>query len=285
MTVYEIVTDKIVKQLEAGTIPWRKPWTGGAQGMPKNLVSGKPYRGINVMLLGLAGFNSPYWLTFNQCKQLGGKVKTGETATMVVFFKPLKKKEKDKDGVEKDKTIPMLRYYKVFNTDQTEGLKVPEMDTVETFEHDRIEACEKVVSGMPKPPTIEHGRGRASYSPSSDTVCMPNKENFETAEGYYCTLFHELVHSTGHDSRLNRKTVGVANFGNKDYSKEELIAEMGAAFLSAFTGIDTATQENSSAYIANWIGVLRGDSRLAVTAASAGQKASDYILQVATATP
>jgi antirestriction protein ArdC len=278
--VYEVVTNKILEQLENGVIPWKKPWRCEP---PCNLVSGKEYRGINPFLLASQGYGSRYWLTFAQANKIGGHVKKGAKSSIVVFWNVGQEKiVRNSDGVER-KTKPfLLRYYSVFNIEQTDGIadklglgnagpRVPS-----------IEACESIVSGMPNAPAMVQD-ARAWYRPSTDTVGMPSRSLFHSSEEYYSTLFHELTHSTGHSSRVGRDGIEeIAAFGSESYSKEELIAEMGAAMLCGVTGIVPATIPNSAAYLQHWIQRLRGDSKLLVSAASAAQKAADYIRNTST---
>lgn len=276
--VYERITARILRQLEEGTVPWRKTWIGGEQGHPRNLASGHYYRGINPFLLACTPYESPYWLTFNQAKKLGGCVLKGEKSTPVIFWKWWEK-ENSKTG-EKEK-FPLLRYYNVFNVAQCDlpSDKLPTDAPVPEFDFEPIAACVSVVSHMPSPPAIEHGGVAAAYRPSTDTVQIPKPERFERPEEFYSTLFHELTHSTGHESRLNRPGItSLISFGSRTYSKEELIAEMGATFLCGHCGIENAVIENSAAYIAGWLRKLRDDNRLVVHAAAAAQKAADYIL-------
>jgi len=280
--VYEIITEKILERLEQGEVPWHKPWCGG--GYPKNLVSKKEYRGINVFMLATQKYTSPYWVSYKQAQELGGNVKKGEHSTMVVFWKQLNIKEKgeNEEGEEEitPKTIPFLRYYRVFNIEQCEGLdpkKLPEIETNPNFQP--IPACEQTVVGMQNKPVIHHEELRAYYHPVLDYVNMPKKENFKKEEFYYSTLFHELGHSTGHESRLARKTITEnAHFGNETYSKEELVAEMTAAFLCGHHKIEQETLENSAAYIKSWLRKLKDDAKMVVLAAAQAQKAADYIL-------
>lgn len=227
--IYEMVTNSIIAKLEQGVIPWRKTWQAGQA--PKSLASKKPYRGINNFLLGMQGFQSPFWATFNQIKKQGGIVKKGEKGTVIVFWKWLKEKDKV-TGKETGKNIPLLRYFRVWNTDQTEGLKVPEFETIKPADFNPIAECENIVNGMPNPPTIEHNGTAAVYFSDRDMVRMPAPSTFETPEAYYGTLFHELAHSTGHESRLNRKELSEGSrFGSKAYSLEELVAEMASAMV------------------------------------------------------
>ena len=270
---YQIVTDRIIELLEQGTVPWQKPWKGGGQA--QNLMSKRPYRGINQFLLNASSYASPYWLTFNQAKKLGGSVKKGSKSTPVVFWKWLE--VEDKDTGEK-KEVPFLRYYRVFNLEQTEGIQPPKEDQAPDRPFSPIERCEQIMAEMPSPPALQHQVQSAWYSPRKDLVNMPRPETFVSDEEYYSTLFHEMVHATGHETRLNRPTlVDMAPFGSTNYSKEELVAEMGAAMLCGVTGIVNQTINNSAAYIQGWLGKLRKDSTLVVQAAAQAQKAVDWV--------
>jgi antirestriction protein ArdC len=271
-TAYDVVTESIIKQLESGVAPWRKPWRTE---MPVNLVSKKEYRGINIFLLACQGYGSRYWLTYRQAQALGGSVRKGEHGSRVVFWKigEYRKENSETGEAENHKSI-LLRYYAVFNLEQCEGIKSPEPARV----INPIEQCESIVRSMPNPPGFEQD-SQACYRPSTDTVGMPAISAFNSAEEYYSTLFHELTHSTGHPSRVMREGIMNHNpFGSEDYSKEELVAEMGAAMLCGIAGIESRTLENSASYLQSWINKLKSDSRLIVSAASQAQKAADYIL-------
>jgi antirestriction protein ArdC len=271
-SVYEIVTEQVIRQLESGVAPWRKPWRTE---MPCNLVSGKPYRGINTFLLGMQGRESKYWLTFKQANQLGGHVRAGEKASTVTFWNIGEEKLNPETG--KTSKPFLLRYYSVFNATQIDGLEKLKLGNA-SQPVPNIDACEAIVSGMPNPPRFESSNA-AWYRPMSDTVGMPGKALFNSSEEFYSTLFHELTHSTGHASRVGRDGIErLEAFGSDSYSREELVAEMGAAMLCGVTGIAPATLQNSAAYLKSWIDRLKSDSRLLVSAASAAQKASDYIL-------
>ncbi len=283
--VYAIITDEIIKRLEQGVIPWRRPWKSCAGGVPdSNIVSGKAYRGINPFLLGTHGFECPYWLTFRQSKQLGGHVRKGEKGQVIIFFTTFDKDEQNDAGDTVTRSLPCLRFYRVFNADQCEGIdhkRLAELratvDTLPTF--DPISEAQGIIDGMPDRPTIEHGARRSCYQPAGDTVQLPDPSRFDPPEEYYSTAFHELVHSTGHKRRLDRRDADRERwFGSGDYSTEELIAEMGAAMLCGRARIEQATLDNSAAYIANWLQVLRKDTRAVIVAASAAQKAADFIL-------
>lgn len=286
--VYAEITDTIIAALEAGTIPWHQPWEATA-GLPTSMSSRKTYRGVNVFLLAMAagakGYRSSWWGTFGQIDKLGGKVRKGEKSTMVVFWKRLvvKTTAEEKATSGKDsKAIPMLRYFRVFNADQCDGLPErfhPGIADEVTIAFDPIEAAETIASGYVDGPSVSHGGDRAYYRPSTDAIQLPERSAFESADAYYSTMFHEMTHSTGHASRLKRPTLLESHsFGDESYSKEELVAEMGAAMLSGMAGIQQATVPASAAYVASWLRVLRGDAKLVIQAAAAAQKAADRIL-------
>jgi len=284
--IYDLITDRIIALLEKGVIPWRKPWAA-AVGAPRNLVSGKAYRGVNAMLLSCLGFASPWFVTFNQAKALGGAVKKGAHGFPVVFWKFLEAANtpdgEDDQAGGRDR-VPLLRYYTVFNLEQTEGIPAERIPALpggeETRRFDPIEACEKIVEQMPQRPEIRYtNAGQAYYQPGTDTVTMPPRETFATPAEFYNTIFHELTHASGAPHRLARNSLtGWAPFGSAQYSREELVAEMGAGFLCAAAGIDGATLENSAAYIQGWLRVLKDDRRAVIVAAGQAQKAADFIL-------
>jgi antirestriction protein ArdC len=281
--VYEVITSKIVKQLESGTAPWHKPWKArGRSGLPRNLVSSREYRGINVWILLSSGYASPYWLTFRQARELNGHVRQGEVGFPVVYWKFGKREVQDGDELVEKPSV-LCRYYTVFNVEQCEGLKIRPAEPAENQPQVQpIEACEQVVDAWLGKPMIRHGGDCASYSKVLDSVQMPERTSFDSVEEYYSTLFHELTHSTGHLTRLNRSTLtDFERFGDQNYSREELVAEMGAAFLAGYCGIDNLTINNSAAYLANWLDTLKNDSRMVLVAASQAQKAADLILGVA----
>lgn len=266
-TIYKMVTDRIIEQLEKGVVPWRRPWKNGAS---VNWVTQRPYRGINSLLL-----EPGEYATFKQIGEAGGKVRKGEKGQIVVFWKWI---ERENEETGEKEQIPFLRYYKVFDIiKQAEGLKSKQ--ETKTFEHDPIESAQRLVEGYTNSPVIRHKSGRAVYYPELDCVSTPPLKDYREAEGYYSVMFHELVHSTGHKSRLARKGIiqsGVA-FGDEVYSKEELVAEIGAAMLCGVAGIENATIENSASYIQSWLRALKEDSKLIVHAAAQAQKAADYI--------
>jgi antirestriction protein ArdC len=268
---YQEITNSIVKQLESGVAPWQRPW---ATRTPTNLKSQKEYRGINVFLLASQGYTSPFWLTYKQALSIGGNVRKGEHGTHVCYWNinEYAKKNKDTGELENRKSV-LLRVYTVFNLPQCDGITGFDTEKIAN----PIAECESVVSAMPNRPKIGPS-DKAWYRPSTDSIGIPSINTFHTPEGYYSTLFHELTHSTGHASRAGRDGIEKLNsFGSESYSKEELIAELGAAMLCGLTGIEKSTLNNSASYIASWIQALKGDSKLIVSAASAAQKAADYI--------
>jgi antirestriction protein ArdC len=284
--ICQTVTARIISSLKAGVIPWEKPWqtpryAGGP--FPRNVYTGKPYRGINVLLLWSSEYNSPFWLAFKQAQALKGTVRKREHGTQIIFDKQLTEHAKKDDEVTgEDERVPfVLCHYTVFNVEQCDGLTLPEISQpaiAPEIEEDGL--SESIVTGWDNRPALHLNSPteyRAYYRPSNDSVHMPARSRFVDAPHYYSTLFHELVHSTGHESRLNR-TFG-DHFRDELCSKEELVAEMGAVFLCAIAGIaNEHTDRNTTAYIQNWIAKLEEDSRLIVHAAANAQRAVDCIL-------
>lgn len=274
-SVYEIVTERMIEMLSKGVIPWRQPWTQQSHRGPISLATGKPYRGMNRWLLDPAtnGFTDPRYATFKQIAAKGGTVNAGEKSRLCVFWTFFD----DKKNV--GKKIPMLRYYRVFNVQQTSGMNVKPWDNgiVAGKVFDPIPACEKIIAGWKNPAKIVEGAAQCSYNTSTDIIGMVDKSAFCAANEWYSTLFHEMIHATGHPTRLHRDMSG--NMRTEKYAREELIAEMGAAMLGCMVGIDnTKVIENNAAYLQSWIAALNGDSRLVVTAAGAAQKAVDSII-------
>ena len=270
--VYEMVTKLIIERLEAGVIPWKMPWkTGG--GMPQNLISKKNYRGFNFIYLLSFGYEQPFFLSFKQAQDLGGHVKKGAKSIEVIFWKM-------RDHVnamgESDK-IPMLRYYRVFHISDVEGIDPKKLPQLQAHDHDfkPIQACENLMEAWKDKPVIETGKHQACYIPSRDVIQMPDPRTFFEDAEYFSVLYHESIHSVGHPKRLNRDLSG--HFGSDLYTSEELISEMGAAYLCALCGIHTKTIENSAAYIKGWLSKLKSDNKFLVTAASKAQHAVDYI--------
>jgi len=263
---------------EQGNVPWRQTWTNS--GFPKNLITKRPYRGINVWLLLSLNYSQNLFLTYKQIKEAGGKIKQGEKSCPVVYWNWIEPKPNDPEGT---KAKPLLRYFLVFNVEQCEGLPASlfPKDSIVEQENHPIETCSLIIEQMPKKPDIKHKENRAYYHPFFDFINMPKINSFEDSEAYYETLFHELIHSTGHKDRLNRKeVVQQASMGGELYSIEELIAEIGACYLSSFCGMSQKNFSNNVAYIEGWLSKLKSDKRFIIYASGNAQKAVDYILNI-----
>lgn len=277
--IYEMVTNLIIERLEKGVIPWQMPWKVES-GLPQNMIHRKVYRGFNFWLLLTVAdkYGSPYFLTFNQVKELGGHVLKGEKGFPVVFWKILEKEEKD-GSIDQ---VPFLRYYTVFNQKQTEGIDESKIPSSEAHDHDfdPIVQAEQVIECWKDSPKIRFDQSHAFYSPTGDYIGMPNPRTFFKDEQFYSTLYHESIHATGHVNRTGRhEKLSDHRFGSQEYSQEELVAEMGAAYLCHLTGIQNATIDNSAAYIKSWIRKFKEDKKMLLIASSMAQKAVDYILE------
>ena len=280
--VYQIITDQIIELLEQGTVPWRQPWNGNR--FPKNARSNRAYSGINPFILNHTALKQGYidnrWLTVRQANQLGGRIIKGEKATMVVFWKPAKSRDENAgagEAAHAEKNIPVLRYYNLFNVEQCQNLGLEPAAPPASGDHAPQQAAEQIVKSMPNPPKTIQGL-KASYNYRADTVTIPPLHLFENAARYYSTYFHELVHSTRHPSRTGRDTKIPTNQNDRRYSKEELIAEMGAAMLCGTAGLSDQTLSASAAYIKSWLENLQNDPRMVIQAASKAQQAVNYIL-------
>lgn len=278
--VYEIVTARVLELMENGVAPWRKPWSASVGNMRPCNIKGNEYRGGNYFLMAMLGHDVPVYMTFKQAQERGGSVKKGAKAIPVFFWNWAEVEQTNGDTAK----VPFLRYYNVFNIEDTENVTLPEKmkpQPVATFNHDPIDAAQAIIDAMPNKPTmiVKEGSNRAFYRPQADEIQAPALSQYANPAEYYSTMFHELAHSTGHTSRLNRKEVMGANyFGSHDYSLEELVAELTAAMLCAECGIDNDTIENSAAYLKGWMTKLKDDPKLFWMAASRAQKAADYIL-------
>lgn len=277
-SVYEMVTERIIDQLEQGVIPWQKPWTGVRSGA-FNRISKKPYSLLNQMLLHHDG----EYATFKQWSDLGGHVRKGEKSEIVCFWKIQPVEEKQEDGTKIVRQIPLLRYYNVFHISQVDGVEPLPKDELNDIEP--IEKAENVLLDYwtKEDITVEHKAGNdAYYSPKRDLIHLPLFEQFTDANEYYSTAFHESVHSTMKESRCNRaedRKGKLVAYGSDEYSKEELIAEIGSASLMNIIGIETTKSfKNSSAYIQGWLSKLQSDVKFIVSASSKAEKAVKYIL-------
>ena len=277
MTIYENVTTRILNQLAAGQIPWRKTWTSG---LPKSLTTGKEYRGVNILVLGSTEYRSRYWLTFREAQRQGGHVRKGQRATPVIYWKWRTPEELARRTLEtgKEDVAPCVPFVSaVFNLEQVEGVVTP-ADDLQRRTNDRLQVAEQMFDVMPDKPEIVHTlTAQPAYSPRLDRVTLPHLSQFDSADEFYATLFHELVHATGAPRRLNRFAEAEGDRVEK-YSFEELVAEFGAAFLCGFAGIENRnTEALQASYIEGWARVFQQDNRVLVRAASAAQRAADYI--------
>lgn len=273
-TVYEMVTERIINELEQGTIPWEKPWSGRRSGA-YNFVSKKSYSLMNQMMLKHRGAYG----TFKQWTEKGGKIRKGEKSEIVVFWKfQIVEEENEETGEKEEKKIPMLRYYNVFHISQVDGVELKEEELPEV---EPIESAEKIKRDYVEREHIkilEYATDEAFYSPAGDFIQVPERGQYKDIESFYDVLFHEMTHSTGHKSRLNRLERG-AHYGNELYSKEELVAELGSASLMNMLGLETKkTIRNNAAYIQSWIQVFKNDPRFIVSAAGKAEKAVKFIL-------
>jgi antirestriction protein ArdC len=281
--LYSRVTDRIIADLEQGVRPWLKPWHAGhAEGrIIRPLRANRlPYNGINVLMLwgeALAnGFACPVWMTYRQATALGGQVRKGEHGSLVVYADRFRKTDTADNGDEIEREIPFLKGYTVFNCEQIDGLPAEYYGTAVPALPDpaRIEAAERFAAATQA--DIRHGGNRAFYAIDADRVQLPPFESFIDAESYYATLLHELTHWTRHASRLNRE-FGRQRWGDEGYAAEELVAELGAAFLCADLGITPEPRADHASYIASWLAVLKNDKRAIFTAAAHAQRAADFL--------
>jgi len=288
-SVYEATTDMFIRRCEerraAGDLvaPWRKTWDP-TFGMPRNMVTGKPYRGANVFFTLLSGFSSPFWLTFRQIKSLGGRIKREEDGkpqgyTPITFWW-----FPDRNNPEHEGRYPFAKFYQVWNTEQVSGIELHVSDKMTTLRENAepinpIAEAQAIVDRWVSGPEISHRGGKCCYIPSADRIEIPHMQAFVNGEEYYRSLFHEMIHATGHRKRLDRD--GIANparFASHEYSEEELIAEMGAAMLAGYAGIASPeSDENSAAYLDFWLKKLRAEPKMLEMSGRAAQKAVDMI--------
>lgn len=275
------ITDMVTDALRNGIAPWRKPWNGLGYS-PTSLQTGKPYRGVNRFTLSLFadsyGYERPLWVTFKQAKYLGGHVRKGEHGVPVVFYSMVNKRNKDTGETER---IPLLRLSNVFNIAQCDGLTIPAKFMVKAEPVPVLDGVAKMLDLYTSKPEIYHAGGdEAYYRPMTDTITIPRREQFEKPEDYAYTLAHELVHSTSHESRLNRKAEqGFAPFGSATYAEEELVADIGAQMVLSDVGVSVDI-ENSASYLRGWLKALSDDPSMIIKASSKAQKAADYMLGI-----
>ena len=273
------VTARIVDALEAGTPPWRRPWRSDVTnaGAAANAASGLHYRGVNTLLLGLAGYESRWWVTYAQVQALGGRVQKGERATRIVYWREVEKVvATSADGVEAVETFPLLKTYAVFNAAQVEGLEEFQARPGAATPFVDFAPAEAVLAATCA--DIRYGGRKAEYVPSGDYICLPEPEAFAAPHDFYATAFHELAHWTGHPSRLDRLTKN-ARFGSTAYAREELVAEVGGCFLSAEVGVPQSEDlSNHAAYLHSWLTILGADPSAVFAAAAQASAAVDFLL-------
>ena len=295
-TIEEEIADRIIELLDQGQLPpWEKDWRSSRHGgLPLNAISMKPYRSVNrwmtLLTQQLMGYDDPRWLTYRQAEALGGHARKGEHATTVVFWKRVtaRRGDDEKPGEqespeEQPRTYPMLRAYHVFNVEQTEDCRLkpmPEPD--EQSDHDPLELADAIIQAMPDPPRMEHystANHAPHYAPALDVIRVPERGRYDSVEGYYNTVFHELVHSTGHPQRLHRFELNANAHDLHAYGREELVAGMGSAMLAAHAGIgqDRLLQRDAS-YIQHWRDAIQADKAMVIRAATLAQRATDHIL-------
>jgi antirestriction protein ArdC len=288
--VYQMVTDRIIAQMEQGIIPWRKPWHGLNNANPAEVAisyeTRRAYSLLNQFLLGEPG----EYLTFNQIKAHGGMIRKGERSRMVVFYTQIVKEDPsrlDEEGNPKVVRIPVLKYYNVWNINQVDGIESKAGAVVEPKQPiNPEEAAEAIVDGYMTssnhPKLIVKNSDKAYYCPAGDYVVVPEMQQYDDVAEYYSTLFHELTHSTGHSTRCNRKGItALAAFGGENYSKEELVAEIGAAMLVSQAAIPAERAfKNSVAYLQSWLRALKNDNKMIVWAAGQAEKAAKFILGI-----
>ena len=301
--IEEAVADRIIELLDQGKLPpWEKDWQDSPYGSPVNTVSMKPYRGINrwmtLLTQNIMGYTDPRWLTYRQAEALGGHVRKGENSTTLVFWKRVTSRRDQEEGRDPDQgsspndsakldgesaptTYPMLRAYHVFNVEQTEECRLKPLPELDLSDHDPVEMASAIIAGMPDPPGFETypaSNQAPHYTPSVDVVRVPEMSRYRSVEGYYNTVFHELVHATGHPKRLHRFELDANAQDLHAYGREELIAGMGSAMLSAHAGTGAAVLERDAAYIRSWRDTIQADKPMVIRAATLAQRATDLIL-------
>ena len=301
--IEEAVADRIIELLDQGKLPpWEKDWQDSPHGFPVNAISMKAYRGINrwmtLLTQKIMGYTDPRWLTYRQAEDLGGHVRKGENSTTVVFWKRVTSRRNQEEGEETNQgsnpnantgpngekapaTYPMLRAYHVFNVEQTEECRLKPLPEPDLSDHDPLELAEAIIAGMPDPPGFETypaSNQPPHYAPGKDIVRVPEMSRYRSVEGYYNTVFHELVHATGHPRRLHRFELDANARDLHAYGREELTAGMGSAMLSAHAGTGAAVLERDAAYIRSWRDAIEADKPMVIRAATLAQRAADLIL-------
>lgn len=274
--VYAIVNKRIIKRLEKGIIPWQQPM--GEAGLPKNIITGRLYKGINVWLLASLGYEQNYFLSAKQIKEMGATIKEGQKGNLIVFWKWLEIKD---DETDQSANIPFLRYSNVYNIAQCDGISETQIPLMDDKQINPLKKCLEIVVQMPNLPKIKHKEDKAFYNPLLDFINVPKEQSFKDKESYYSILFRELIHSTGHLSRLNRKEVVQQKaFGADPYSIEELTSEIGSSYMKSFAGIGKEYYEINEGDNEGWIDKIQNDKRFIIYASTLAQKATDFILNM-----
>ncbi len=274
---YHRITNLVIELLEKGQVVWQKGWN--EFGLPKNIITARSYQGFNAFFLNFATiyyqYRTPYFITYKQAMLAGGTIRRGEKGYPVIWWATV-----ENDNSEENKKVYRVpKCHTVFNIDQTHGIDFPKVETAFRSHAQKINACDAIINKMPHPPEIRHGGDKAFYHRTGDYIMLPAVERFHSDHAYYKTKFHELAHSTGHATRLNRKELVESDgYGNELYSKEELTAELTAAYLCAVAGIEQHTIINSTAYIQGWLKVLKEDKRLILKASAQAQATANYIM-------
>ena len=271
---YEVIAERVLDALEQGVAPWRRSWVT----LQPQSVHGHRYRGVNALLLGLADYGDPRWITYRQAMKAGGHVRRGERGEGIIFWRWI---DRDDEAGEGKRGFPLARIYTVFNVEQCDGIELPTIIVPALSSSERIAAAEAIAAGYlegtASPPRLQHRRATApAYAPARDVVRMPPQDQFVSADAYYATLFHEIGHSTGHESRLNRSQRNA--FGTHDYGREELVAEFCTAYLCAEAGISPEEQGQAASYLVSWIGAIKADRKIVLQAAASAQRAADLVL-------
>ena len=275
--IYQKITDLIIEQLETGAIPWENPVINNCR--PQNLITGHIYKGVNPLIL--ARSKTPFFMTFKQAKQIKATIKKGAKSKPVVFWSVGTYKKENEAGELEEKRSFILKYYNVFNISDIENIPAKYLDKthLDKINNIEIKTAENIIANYPNPPEIEHCMGTPSYSPIEDKIRIPQKGYFINSNAYYSTFYHEIAHSSGHKKRLNRFNEQGSSllFGDKEYAKEELTAELTASFLMAETG-ENINIKNKSAYIQSWLKILKNDNRLLIASSAKAEKAVNYVL-------
>lgn len=277
LDIAQTITDSIIQQLETGATPWVKPWRSlrglPGNGSPYNAAKNRPYRGCNYFWLLQQPYSNPAWLTFDQAQKMGGNVKAGQKGTPVIYWNIQRRTGKDSEGNDAVTAVPFIKHYWVFNVEQCEGLRLPEIEKEPEPDWSPESNVMALVDRLELQGGLTHGGDNAFYAPSRDVISMPAMAAFNSPENYHATLLHEATHATGAKHRLDRLTP--AKFASEEYAYEELVAELGAAMLCAHCGIDGDLRH--AGYIESWLKALKNDKKFIISASAKAQQALDFL--------